>query len=202
MKWVGLTGGIASGKTTVQKILIKCGVPVVDADKISHELTQKNARGYSEIVRFFSNDKIILDNGEIDRKKLGSIVFSDKEKLMLLEQILHPLVQEQVRIQRGEYEIKGHKYCFYDVPLLFEKNMQDQFDYTVLVYVSPDVQIKRLMQRNQLLQVEALQRINAQISLQEKIRRADFCLDNSTNVDDLQLQVHFLLKTLDQDVSK
>jgi len=195
MKWIGLTGGIASGKSTVSRLLSQNKIPVIDADAISHELTQVNAQGYFEIVKYFGRD--ILDSDAcINRKKLGAIIFNDIDQRTKLENILHPLVQEKVHLLRSSYEQQGFKLCFYDVPLLFEKNLQAQFAKTVLVYAPVGIQIDRLMRRNHLTHSEAIARLKSQITLREKVKKADYCLDNSTNIYDLEIQVKNLLPVL------
>ena len=195
MKWLGLTGGIASGKSTVSRLLSGYGVPVIDADLISHDLTQVGAEGYIKVVQHFGNE--ILDaNGQINRKQLGAIVFNHPEKRLELENILHPLVQDKVKSLKESYSKQGHALCFYDVPLLFEKNLQNQFDKTILIYTPVGLQIRRLMERNHLSHAEAMTRLKSQISLREKVKLADYCLDNSTHIYDLELQVEHLLKTL------
>jgi len=195
MKWLGLTGGIASGKSTVSRLLSGLGIPVIDADVISHDLTQVGAEGYIKVVQHFG-DEILGAKSQINRKQLGAIVFNHPEKRLELENILHPLVQGKVKNLRESYRTKGHALCFYDVPLLFEKKLQDQFDKTILIYAPIGLQIRRLMERNHLSHAEAMMRLKSQIPLREKVKLADFCLDNSTHIHDLELQVEHLLKIL------
>ena len=197
MKWIGLTGGIATGKTTVQKILTEQKFPVIDADSIAHELTQKNADGYKQIVSQFGTD-VLLPDLAIDRKKLGALVFNNPTELVKLENLLHPLIQAEVQRRRAHYESQGHKFCFYDVPLLFEKKLQKNFDLIVLVFSPLSLQIERAMKRNNLTHTEALVRINSQISIYEKLPLANYCIDNSTNLHDLKLQISHLLNQLSQ----
>lgn len=197
MKWIGLTGGIATGKSTVKRMLDELNIAVIDADQISHELTQKGAEGYEKIVSHFGKD--ILDtNQNLNRQQLGNIVFNQPEQLQHLESILHPLIQVKVQRQRKDFHQLGHSLCFYDVPLLFEKNLESQFDQIVLVYAPLTTQVDRIMLRNNLSHTQALARIHAQIPITQKIHRSDFCLDNSTNTADLKLQVINLIKILSQ----
>ena len=192
MKWTGLTGGIATGKSTVKKLLEGRGVPVIDADQISHKLSEKGAAGYYEIVSQFGHE-LLLPDQSLDRKKLGSLIFTDAEKKAQLESILHPLIREEVLRLRQKYSNEGHVRCFYDVPLLFEKNMKSQFDFVVLVWCDPETQLDRLTRRSNLSEVEAKIRISNQLPLVEKVAQAHFCLDNSGSLHELEGQLHSLL---------
>lgn len=197
MKWIGLTGGIATGKSTVKNSLQVLNIPVIDADLISHEITQVGGPGYQSIVSHFGHD-ILNSDQSLNRKKLGDIVFYDGQKLLQLEQILHPLIQAEVQSRKSKYQAQGEAICFYDVPLLFEKNLAAQFDQIVLVYAPLTTQVDRIMLRNNLTHTQALARINAQLPMPEKIHLSHFCLDNSTNNEDLNLQVLNLVKVLSQ----
>lgn len=191
LKWYGLTGGIATGKSTVARLLQSRGFPVIDADQIAHQLTEKNQPGYQKIIKDFGRD--ILDKDQnIDRKKLAQIIFNDPAEKGKLESILHPLIQQQVKSLKADYESQNFPMCFYDVPLLFEKELESQFDAVILVYTQPEIQIQRLMTRNQLTLVEAQARIKNQSPMPDKIKKSQFCLDNSTNIQDLETQVDTL----------
>ena len=194
MKWTGLTGGIATGKSTVKKLLQGRGVPVIDADEISHNLTKVGEIGYEKVLSHFGN-QILNTDRTLNRTALGQLVFSDKKQKQKLEEILHPLIQADVKIQRETLEKSGASLCFYDVPLLFEKKLQTQFDHTVLVWCDPKMQLERLMLRNHLSASEAKLRIANQMPLIDKVKLADRCLDNSGDVDDLKYQVDRLLKS-------
>lgn len=191
LKWYGLTGGIATGKSTVARLLQSRGFPVIDADQIAHQLTEKNQPGYQKIIKDFGRD--ILDKDQnIDRKKLAQIIFNDPAEKSKLESILHPLIQQQVKSLKADYESQNFPMCFYDVPLLFEKELESQFDAVILVYTQPEIQIQRLMTRNHLTLVEAQARIKNQSPMPDKIKKSQFCLDNSTNIQDLETQVDTL----------
>lgn len=197
MKWIGLTGGIATGKSTVKNKMLSLNMAVIDADVISHELTQVGASGYKQIVSLFGKEVLNPDQ-TLNRKQLGHIVFNDTQKLFLLEQILHPLIQAEVQIRKMSFQQQGQALCFYDVPLLFEKKLEAQFDLIVLVYAPSTTQVERLRLRNNLTSTEAMARLQAQIPIHQKVALAKYCLDNSTNQDDLDLQVLNLVKTLSQ----
>ena len=195
MKWTGLTGSIATGKSTAKKLIEGLGISVVDADQISHKLTEVGQLGYQKILSHFGNS-ILHSNLTIDRKKLGQIIFSDINQKNVLENILHPLIRDEVQNLKKYYEKNGADICFYDVPLLFEKNMQQQFDHIVLVWCSPAAQLERLMQRNQLSRDEALLRMNNQLPMAVKVKQSHYCIDNSSDIEDLSVQIKKLIPRL------
>lgn len=195
MKWTGLTGSIATGKSTAKKLIEGLAISVVDADQISHKLTEVNQLGYKKILSHFGA-AILHSDLTIDRKKLGQIIFSDNNQKHVLENILHPLIRDEVQNLKKYFEKSGAEICFYDVPLLFEKNMQEQFDHIVLVWCSPQVQLERLMQRNQLTEAEAKLRMSHQLPMSVKIKQSHFCLDNSSDLDDLSAQIKKLVPRL------
>lgn len=178
MKWIGLTGGIATGKSTVARLLESLGCPVIDADQISHQVTQFGQPGYLQAVSHFG-PSILNENQDINRKKLSQIIFLDQQKKLELENILHPLIHEKVEHLKSDYHKKGFELCIYDVPLLFEKKMKDQFDAVTTVWCEPHIQMQRLMARNTLGQAEALLRIQNQLPLATKISQSKYCIDNS-----------------------
>jgi dephospho-CoA kinase len=178
MKWIGLTGSIATGKSTVARLIESRGFPVIDADKISHDLTQFGNEGYQQIVTHFGSD-ILDEKSKIDRKKLGELIFNSVAEKAKLESILHPLIQDKVQQLKSDYQLKRTPVVFYDVPLLFENNLQSQFDSILVVWCQRDIQLQRLMLRNNLTMDQALSRINSQMSQSEKIFAATNCIDNS-----------------------
>ena len=178
MKWVGLTGGIATGKSTVARLIESHGHPVIDADAISHQLTRPAAEGYFQIVSHFGN-QVLEPNGFLDRKKLAEIIFQNPNQKLKLENILHPLIQEQVKELKNKYILEEKKICFYDVPLLFEKKLQAQYDDVVTVWCQEEIRLRRLCQRNQLDRATALQRIRQQLPQSIKIAQSQYCIDNS-----------------------
>lgn len=188
MKWIGLTGGIATGKSKVEQLIKSLGIPVIDADQLAHQVVQSDQPGLQLVVTQFGTE-YLNPNGELDRRKLGQLVFKDTVAREILEKILHPLVQAEVQKLKTEYDIKGYQNCVYSVPLLFEKNLEKQFDTIVTVWCDPQIQLERLMKRNELSSEEALLRIKAQLPFWKKIKNSDFCIDNSTNLQDLEVQV-------------
>ncbi len=179
---VGLTGGIATGKSTVARILEdRLGVPVINSDQIARDVVKKGRVGYKRVVEVFGHG--ILDNsGEIDRAKLGKLVFDDPQKRRLLESILHPLITQEIDRRLKEKEQEDHKLIVLEIPLLFEKGLQNRVDYTVVVYAPEEQQLERLMQRDGLSLEEAKKRLKAQIPIDEKVKLADFVIDNSKGV--------------------
>lgn len=185
-KIIGLTGGIASGKTTVSDYLKKRGFVVLDADAYSKKTTAKNGPAIPAIIEAFGAD-IVDEAGELDRKKLGSIIFNDADKRRELNEIVHPLIREMMNADEEKYIQKGH--VFLDIPLLFENGLNERCDYVVTVFVDRDTQIKRLTARNDLTVEEAEARINSQMPLTEKVQKSDFRLDNNGTVEMLYEQI-------------
>ncbi len=192
MKWTGLTGGIASGKSTAKKLIEGLGFPVIDADAVSHWLTQRDNSGYQKVVSHFGPE-VLNPDLTLNRKKLGEIIFANKGKKTELEALLHPLIQQEVQKKKQEYQEQGIQLCFYDVPLLFEKNLAAQFDTTVLVWCNPVLQLTRLMQRSSLSEAEAKLRMSNQLSMIDKVKLAHHCLDNSGEISDMEKQIKKLL---------
>jgi dephospho-CoA kinase len=188
MKWIGLTGGIATGKSTVAKILRDLGLPVIDADSLAREVTAKDSDGYNEIVKFFGS-AILMADGEIDRRQLGVVVFKDKEKLLQLESITHPRVQELKTLAKLRLENDGVSMAFYEVPLLFEKNLSADFDKTIVVSCSKNTQIDRMRLRDQLSDDEIQRRLSNQLPMEAKIKKANYIIINESSVADLKNSV-------------
>jgi len=179
----GLTGGIATGKSTVSKILKEAGAVIVDADLIAHEVVEKGTPAWKRIRDEFG-DQILLDDEEIDRDKLGDIVFNDSEKKELLNGIVHPAVFHEIgeRIKKIEQD-SPDAVVILDVPLLIEAGMQDGFTDVILVYIPEEMQVKRLMKRDNFSEQDALARIRSQMPIDEKKNIVDIVIDNS---DDLE----------------
>uniref|UniRef100_A0A8C3CJ65 Dephospho-CoA kinase domain-containing protein n=1 Tax=Cairina moschata TaxID=8855 RepID=A0A8C3CJ65_CAIMO len=186
---VGLSGGIASGKSTVVAVLRELGCAVIDADVIAREVVQPHLKAYQQIVRYFGTD-ILLESGEINREALGSIIFSQPEKRQLLNAITHPEIQKEMLKQVLKYFVLGYRYVILDIPLLFETNRLTKFmKHTVLVYCDPQTQLSRLMKRNGLCQAEAEARIASQLPLDEKRKLASHVIDNSGDRESTRRQV-------------
>lgn len=193
-KVIGLTGSIASGKSTVANKLKTIGYKIVDCDQINHRILQKDMIGYSEVVKAFGTD-ILTPELEIDRKKLGKLVFSNKELKEKLNQILHPIIKEIVIKEIDEID---EKIVFLDCPLLFETDFHELCDLKIVVYVNLDTQIHRLMERDGINFPDALKKIYAQMPLDDKLALADFVIDNCHSLGDLDWQIKQLLFRLER----
>jgi dephospho-CoA kinase len=189
---IGLTGGIASGKSTVSSLLIELGFPVIDADQIAREAVKPGEEPYKKIVETFGRE-ILLENGEINRPKLGSIIFHDQEKRDLLNKIVHPFVRRRMIEQKEALFEKGEKAVILDIPLLFESKLTHLVDKTILVYVDADVQLERLMRRNDLTENEAKARIASQMPLVQKVPLADAVINNNGTIEETRKQLIHVL---------
>ena len=177
----GLTGGIASGKSTVSAFLKDAGAIIVDADKIAREVVQKGLPAWLEIVNTFGQS-ILLPDGEINRILLGDIIFNDPAQKQVLNQIVHPCVFAETATRLTEIEIKKlNAVVILDVPLLIESGMDTGLSDVIVVHVPEPVQIQRLMTRDALTQEQALVRIRSQLSIEEKKKRATIVIDNSNS---------------------
>lgn len=176
---VGLTGGVATGKSTVAGMFARCGAVVIDADQLARDAVKPGKPAWREIVRTFGRGVLHPDR-TIDRHALGAIVFHDKKKLRRLERIIHPRVaREQTRLTTRAARQDPDAVVIYDVPLLFEAGVDTRVDKTVVVTADRETQIARLQKRNGLTRAEALRRIRSQWPLRSKLRRADYVLDGT-----------------------
>lgn len=194
MKWVGLTGGLGTGKTTVASIIRKQGYPVFDADEVARHVVRAGSPGLKSVVDQFG-PQFLNSAGELDRQKMADFVFSDPEKLKKLEALIHPLVQAEVSKLKSEAEKSGIDLAFYDVPLLFEKKLSG-FDAVVVVTASLETQKLRLKNRNNWTDQEIEKRIKSQVALSEKIAGADFVINNDGALENLAKNVLKLIEQL------
>ncbi|WP_416151467.1 dephospho-CoA kinase [Salipaludibacillus sp. HK11] len=189
---IGLTGGIATGKSTVSDILKKEGIPVIDADIVAREVVEPGEGPYHQIIDHFGL-KILLPNGEIDREKLGTIVFGDETERLKLNEIVHPAVRKEMVRQSHSWQTKGHQLVVMDIPLLIESDLLHMVDEVVLVYVPEAIQLDRLSKRNKFSLEEAKKRINSQLPIDEKKQYASYIIDNAGTRDETRHQVMQLL---------
>lgn len=195
MKIIGITGLIASGKSTASNYISK-KYPIIDADKISKFITQKGNIGYFEIVKNFGDDILDFDYN-IDRKKLSSIVFSDKSKLHKLNNILHPLIFEE--IDRQVVLFKDYNIVFLDAPLLFETNLYKKCNEIILICCRKDIQIDRIMKRDNRSYNESISIINSQINNEYKIENSNYIIQNNNDIDALYKKINVILDMIDKD---
>lgn len=186
---IGLTGGIASGKSTVSAMLAELGAAIVDADQVAREVVLPGEPALREIVQTFGQ-AVLNEDGTLNRKKLGEIVFADEAKRKRLEGILHPAIREVMsgRISSLERE-NPDRLVVADIPLLYESGLDRLYPEVLLVYVPQSVQLERLMKRNGYSEEEARQRLAAQLPIDEKKQKADWIIDNSGSLEDTREQV-------------
>jgi len=191
MRKLGLTGGIASGKSVVAAILRELGFPVLDADSISHKLMEPGQAAHDEILQSFGAD-LADSSGRIDRHKLAAIVFGDPAKLAHLNTILHPRVDQIIFRQLEEWQKSGvHSAAFVEAALLIEAGMSARLDGLVVTWCTPEQQLERLRARG-MSETEARRRIAAQLPIEEKLKHATYTIDCSRTLDETRAQVQAL----------
>jgi dephospho-CoA kinase len=197
-RYFGLTGGVASGKSTVARLFEEFGGRIIDADRLTHELSRAPLPAYKEIVSRFGTE--ILDSyGEIDRKRLGPIVFSDAEKLHQLSAILHPRIIERIEELAACHRILAPgAVILVDAALMYEAGIEKRFAKMLVAWCRPEQQLERLMAKAGLPREEAERRIAAQMPVEEKRRRADYVIDCSGSLEDTRQQVESLFAQLKQ----
>lgn len=192
---VGLTGGISSGKSTISSWFLQKGIVVLDADQIVKNLQRPNSPLVLKLAEEFGAS-IVNENGELVRDVLGKIIFYDQEAKERLNAMIHPLVKAKVEEEIERLKKAGEGLVVLDIPLLFESRFEALVDRTVVVYVSPDVQLQRLMKRDQIDREYALAKMNSQMSLDEKRARADYVLINNGTMGQLREQFDHLFEVL------
>ena len=191
-KVIGLTGGIASGKSTVSELLSVFGFKVVDADKAAREAVKKGSKGLAQVREVFG-DEAIDENGEMNRRYMGDLVFNHPEKRLELNAIIHPIVRDIMEEEKQEYLKQGYNVIM-DTPLLFENELENTVDEVWVVYTSESIQMDRLMQRNNLSLEDAKARVYSQISIDKKSRMADHVIDNLGDKLELKQNLERLLE--------
>lgn len=190
MRLVGLTGGIATGKSTFARLLRERGVPVIDADELSRAAS-RTAPVLEAIARDFGRD-FLLPDGQLDRKKMGALVFGDDEARRRLEAILHPAIRAAMVAETERLAAQGHPLAFYDTPLLFEAGLGAEVECVVVVYAPRIEQLERVVRRDGLSWPEAQARLAAQMDIEEKARLADAVIDNTAAPDTLPMKAAML----------
>lgn len=190
-KIIGITGGIASGKSTVTEFLRQKGFQVVDADAVVHQLQKPGGQLYQVLVEHFG-EKILLENGELNRPLLASLIFSNPEEQEWSKRTQGEIIREELAALRNQFA-QTEALFFMDIPLLFEQDYASWFDETWLIYVNREIQLERLMKRDQISKEAAESRLNSQWPLERKISLASHSLDNNGNQEQLIAQVVQLL---------
>ena len=199
MKIVGLTGGISSGKSTVSSYLKQLKIPVIDADEVARKVVEPNSQGAREIRKTFGSD-VFEEDGSLNRQKLGALIFSNAENRQKLDDLLQPLIKIMILDEIEEYRQKGETMIVLDLPLLFEKHYEKLCEEIIVVYIPKELQIERLMKRNQYTKQEALSRIDSQLSIEEKRKRATILFDNQGTIQQLYHQVEQWLVETKNDI--
>ncbi len=187
-KVLGLTGGIATGKSTVSRVFEEYHIPIISADEVARQVVEPGSVALNEIQAQFGQ-VYVNNDGTLNRQLLGTLVFGNSQKLDLLNQIMQPKIRAEIQRQVATLKQRKPKLIVLEIPLLFEQHGNQLVDITMVVKVARQVQLDRLMARNQLSQHEALNRIHSQMSLAEKIKRADVVIDNAGTVEQTREQV-------------
>lgn len=195
MKWIGLTGGLGSGKSQAGRIWREMGFPVLDADKIAQAVVGPGTEGYFQIEAYFGK-QVFQDDQTLDRGQLAKIVFQDAKALHHLEQITHPKVRHWVTTERELWRARGFQLCFYDVPLLFEKRMKSDFDKIVVVNAGLALRRQRASLRTGMSELEFSRREGFQIPIAEKVIQADYVIENEGTLLELEMQVRNITSIL------
>ncbi|TKD67893.1 dephospho-CoA kinase [Pseudalkalibacillus hwajinpoensis] len=191
---IGLTGGIASGKSTVADMIRNHNIPIVDADVIARQVVEPGESALEEIFLSFGSEMKAEDGG-LDRKRLGSVIFNNEDKRKLLNSILHPAIRKRMLDEVASYKKQGEPHVVLDIPLLYESELNHLVERTLLVYVDPSTQLKRLMERDGSTEQEATERIQSQMPIEKKKELADAVIDNTGSLKESEDQlVHVLRK--------
>jgi len=190
---VGLTGGIVSGKNTVAKMFKDLGAKIVDADELGHKVILPHKPSWEKIVKLFGKD-LLKEDLKIDRKKLGRIVFNNQKLLKKLNEITHPeiikLIRKEISLVKNKtLKNRKEKILIINAALIYEAKIDNLMDKIIVVYINEEKQIERLMERNNLSAQESLKRIKSQTPLKEKVKMADYVIDNSNSLDKTREQV-------------
>lgn len=200
MKVIGLTGGIGSGKSTVSRFLTELGAVILNADKVGHEALKPDTEIWRQVVAAFGR-QIVTPDGNIDRKKLGDIVFGNTESLSRLNQIMHPRMYALVKAQLEDYRQQGARVIVLEAPLLLEADWTALADEVWVTTAAESTMLQRLKQRSGLSQAESLTRIRSQLSSAERVKHADVIIDTDCDLDELRSRVKELWQRLELDTA-
>jgi dephospho-CoA kinase len=190
-KVIGLTGGIGSGKSTVSQYLKKLGAVIIDADKVGHEAFQPGTDTWREVVAAFGRD-ILTPNGEIDRKKLGAIVFNNPQALGQLNRIMHPKMRDMMKAQIDEYRRQGVAVVVLEAAILIEANWTPLVDEVWVTRATEAAVLERLKKQRGLAEEQTLARIRSQLSDEERLKHADVVITNEGNLEEIEAKIREL----------
>ncbi|WP_215142477.1 dephospho-CoA kinase [Exiguobacterium qingdaonense] len=188
---IGLTGGIATGKSTVSRLFRERGIPIIDADSIARMVVEPGGKAIEGVKAAFPS---CFHGDVLNRPALGREIFHDEAKRQQLNELMHPAIREEMKEQMQSYEASGESVVMFDIPLLFEGTMLDLVDYSIVVYCREEIQLMRLMERNGLTKEEALARIHSQIPIEDKKHQADFLVNNNGALGELPPQIDRLIE--------
>lgn len=192
---IALTGGIATGKSSVRAALEKLGVPTIDSDTLAREVVAAGTPGFTEVVQQFGRS-VVAPSGELDRQRLAGIIFADPESRRTLEAIIHPRVREATDVWFASLDPVRHPFAVADIPLLYEVEREKDFDVVIVTAVDPATQVRRVVKRDGVSEVEAQKRLTAQLPIAEKVRRADYVIRTDGSVADTDKQVRRIVAAL------
>ncbi|MDU4891263.1 MAG: dephospho-CoA kinase [Clostridium sp.] len=192
---VGLTGGIGSGKSTVSSMVKNQGIPVIDADMISRKVLSSHPEILIKIKETFG-EEFFDEEGNFLRRKMGELIFSNKEKKDVYEGILMPYILKDIFMEIDEYDNMGEEICVLDAPTLIENNLHEEMDFVIVIAIMKELQISRVMARDEFTREEAINRINNQMSTEEKVKYADYLIDNGDTLEYTKFQVDSIIKEL------
>lgn len=186
---IGLTGGIASGKSSVSKLLVSLGAILIDADQIAREVMLPGHPVLAAVAKQFGQ-VVLLEDGSLNRKKLGELVFNHPDQLQALNQITHPAIRQEMRDRKHKFEEQfPDQLIVSDIPLLYESGLEDGYEQIMLVYVPREVQLERLMKRDGMDKDQAIRRLEAQMDIEKKKQKADIIIDNSGDFEETKKQI-------------
>lgn len=190
---IGLTGGISTGKSTVSRMLQDLGAVIIDADKIARDVVKPPAPTLQQIRAEFGGT-VLLPNGELDRQALGQLIFGNEEARRKLNAIIHPAIRSEMNRQKEQALQQQHKLIVLDIPLLFESHLEHMVEKILVIYVPEEIQLARLMKRDEIDEQAALRKIRSQISIEEKKHRGHAFIDNSGSLTETKQQLEKILK--------
>jgi dephospho-CoA kinase len=198
---VGLTGGIASGKSTVARMFEDRQVPVIDADVIAREVVEPGEPALEDIEQAFGTD-MIRDDGTLDREALGQVIFEDDDARARLNAITHPRIAQRMAERAREYSEKGHRWVIYDAALIVENNIHEWLDALIVVAADRPTQVERLIRRDNIDREDAVKRIESQLPIDRKVEVADYVIDNNGTLDDTLEQVERVYERIEHNLAE